>query len=374
MKYIATISLIFMLCSFGGCEKVPSAGARGPIWVTFMSSPGGLVDNQINCIHVDNQGTVWLGTNQGASGYHNGVWYHLIDSLRYIVGRISIKDTEGTSYDSVIYGAEVTSIAVAQDGSLLFGLNGGGISRYDQFPPIGTGMNYIWSRFLEPSLAGNYVYSIVTEHVGSGEVWISSANAGLTQFIPFPDSTSFGAGAWMNYTAANGDFKWSDVTAIAEDSIDNSIWIGINYYGVTTYETENNQWGLAYRLPNSLSLKVTSIAIDRSELVWVGTSNGVAVFDKSAAKWTAFYSADSNAEAFALPYVYAVTTDAGVSRWFGTDAGLIELFDSRLFLFNQTNSPLPSVHIRALSYDQKGNLWIGTTNGVAVYNPMGTSL
>ncbi len=41
-------------------------------------------------------------------------------------------------------------------------------------------------------------------------------------------------------------------------------------------------------------------------------------------------------------------------------------------LLNRVNSGLPSDTVRALTLDGKGNLWVGTANGVAEYREGGT--
>lgn len=76
-----------------------------------------------------------------------------------------------------------------------------------------------------------------------------------------------------------------------------------------------------------------------------------------------------------LPYVNinAVATNYDKVRWFGTGAGLVGLIDTARTTFSQATTPqLPSHIIIAIGYDLLGNLWIGTSHGVAVYNDLGT--
>jgi ligand-binding sensor domain-containing protein len=53
--------------------------------------------------------------------------------------------------------------------------------------------------------------------------------------------------------------------------------------------------------------------------------------------------------------------------WVVTWAEGICLFDGENWtVYNTFNSPLPSNHIRAVTQDHHGDIWIGTDNGVAV--------
>jgi len=47
------------------------------------------------------------------------------------------------------------------------------------------------------------------------------------------------------------------------------------------------------------------------------------------------------------------------------------LTDTGWVVFNETNSPIPGDNVRTLALDRYGNLWIGTVDGIAVYNETG---
>jgi ligand-binding sensor domain-containing protein len=84
-----------------------------------------------------------------------------------------------------------------------------------------------------------------------------------------------------------------------------------------------------------------------------------------------------NGITIALDGTVWISTDLGASYYrrgsWGriTDSGLVRLANTTWTKFTAENSPLPSSTVTALSYDTRGNIWIGTANGLGVYNENG---
>src|SRR5262249_40326940 len=123
-------------------------------------------------------------------------------------------------------------------------------------------------------------------------------------------------------------------------------------------------------LPLPFDSKINSIAFDLHGVVWFATQNGGASFNQNSAQWTRYDSASVGPWLRDEP-VNAVTTNHQTVRWFGTEAGLVRLSDNGWTRFTAATSPLPSDTVTALLYDYNQNVWIGTANGLAVYNEAG---
>ena len=116
------------------------------------------------------------------------------------------------------------------------------------------------------------------------------------------------------------------------------------------------------------------MAFDLNGYAWVAQSDsGIAVLKITTNEWVRHYTYGSTNHIIPQGYINAVTTNNHSIRWFGSTQGLIRLSDSTFTKFTtSTTAELPSNYITSLAYDLFGNLWIGTTKGVAVYNPDGT--
>lgn len=67
-----------------------------------------------------------------------------------------------------------------------------------------------------------------------------------------------------------------------------------------------------------------------------------------------------------------VYSDANGDVWFCTSGSGLFHYDGEIWeVFDTTNSPLPSKFVNTAKMDRFGNLWIGTQEGLAVYNPNG---
>ncbi len=131
-------------------------------------------------------------------------------------------------------------------------------------------------------------------------------------------------------------------------------------------------WVGAGNLPSSI---VNTIAIDKDNLIWVGTANGVAViatakdiFTTSAVAYTPFFQ---TRRLLLQENVTKIIVDGGNRKWIATQNGL-SLFspsaDEQLLNFTEENSPLPSSNIIDLALDQSsGEIFILTEKGLLSY-------
>ncbi|MFT4982146.1 MAG: ligand-binding sensor domain-containing protein, partial [Bacteroidia bacterium] len=117
----------------------------------------------------------------------------------------------------------------------------------------------------------------------------------------------------------------------------------------------SSNW-MHYNQANSLlpSDHVTAVLCE-GDNNWIGTDNGLAVFD--GLNWTIYTSEYSD-----LPddYVRDIHKDNYGNIWVATDGGLLKIADDGMESFTLTNSNIPSANIRSVNTDSEGNVWIGT--------------
>ncbi|PLK42393.1 T9SS type A sorting domain-containing protein [Emticicia sp. TH156] len=129
----------------------------------------------------------------------------------------------------------------------------------------------------------------------------------------------------------------------------------------------------AGNLPNS---KVNTLAIDRDGVVWIGTNDGIAavitardVFSRPVDAYTPFNSAGRRI--LLQETINKIVVDGGNRKWIGTNNGL-SLFnpsvDELIQHFTEENSPLPAKEITGLSIDTKtGEVFVLTAKGLLSY-------
>lgn len=203
-------------------------------------------------------------------------------------------------------------------------------------------------------------------------VWVANYNATKPLHLLKRD------GLWESYSFPFAAAKFP--IKLIQDNEDN-LWMLISPKdggGIVVFNKQlnksvylNDQGGQG-GLP---SKGVNSIAIDRSGRVWVGTDQGIVYFSNPSA----IFSGAVNAERpiydsrFLLrdEKITALAIDGGDRKWIGTENG-VWLFDAlgeKLFYYFTTdNSPLLSNHIQCIGINPRsGEVFFGTDKGLVSF-------
>ncbi|MBN1810901.1 MAG: hypothetical protein JXA14_03610 [Anaerolineae bacterium] len=323
-------------------EGTPSGGAPSGAWTTYTTEDG-LAHRWLTSVAVAPDGAVCFGTDGGGvSCVDDGVWttYAATDDLA---------------------DDEIWAIAVAPDGALWFGTDGYGVSRLD-----GEG----WKTYaVEDGLAGLTVYDIAV--AADGALWFATGGGGVSRFD---------GERWRTYTSADGlahDIVW----AIAVTP-DDALWFGTEG-GISRYDDEG--WR-TYTMEDGLGQDfVTSLAAAPDGTLWAGTwGGGVSHFDGRGAPngaWTTY--ADSSG--LTQVYVLAVAVDADGMVWVGarmpiepkgSASGGIFRFDGQewtsysadIWAARGLNDDVVGDWVYDILVAPGGTLWFGTDGGVLQFD------
>ena len=256
----------------------------------------------------------------------------------------------------------VLSMAADSLGNMWFGTKSG-LSKFD---------GEVWTNYnkLNSSLPSEIIYSIAIDK--SGNKWLGT-NGGVVKFNDVE---------CIVYNRSNSGLSCDTVLAIALDSLDNK-WIGIapkwdrndGYIDGGLVKFNDTIW-TRYTSSNSLlpSDYITSIAIEDSGIIWIGTCDGIAKLNGS--NWTVFNAKNSN---FPIDSISSIVIDQYNNKWIGFSktlygtgycyggAGFAKFDNQKWTFFHEDNSALPSNNIYSIAVDKFGNKWIGTTNGLVKY-------
>ena len=225
----------------------------------------------------------------------------------------------------------------------------------------------VWTNFtsqVPATVSGIAAYR--TDPTGYGEVWVSSS-AGLDRY----KQTGPDEGTWTTFLPTDvANAPTNFMTSAYLNPINDHLWFGAAIGGaVEAYYDINLLWG---KYESSVEqYQVNSVAVDLSNNVWFGKEVGASRLNLTTNQWTYFTSDSTNGQ-FPGGAVKAIITDYHTTRWFGMDSGLVLLDDTTYTRFTQDNSGLPNNRVSSLALDLRGNLWIGTQFGLAVYRKGGT--
>jgi len=371
-------------------EHVAVVGNQGAIWVSsgfgisvltggktqfFDSSNSPLVTNAINAMAVDATGTVWLGgqgTVYRVSGDNWSDWgvYSQLSVLasRFPAGTIHglAVAADGTLWIGASNGeichfdpvevqcrqffasagsdasgmapGSLSRLALDPVGNVYYATDGGGISQYD---------GAVWRTFTLPDerLAGNRVYDLA--QAADGSIWV--AGDGGVQQINQDDAATL-----QLFTSENSGLAVT-ASGVLQPIGEGRIWfgaLGANYFNGANWSVYTAADGLAGRL-------VQAMTVDNQQRVWLGTNNGISVWNGNSFFTLTRENGLPSADVTAL-----LSDEAQV--WIGTrDQGLLRFANNELQLLDADKLGLPSNTITTLAKETDGILWVGTNRGLA---------
>lgn len=153
----------------------------------------------------------------------------------------------------------------------------------------------------------------------------------------------------------------------------NRIWLGTQR-GLNLYLPESNSFRKFLSEPeNEFSLShnnIQDIKEDDLGRIWVATQSGLNLYQEGNL-FKRFYPRDEKNNSIGLITRFVI--NANNHFWLGTEKNGLFYFEpenltSKHYFKQPMISSLPSNSISALLLDKEGKLWIGTSNGVAIYD------
>ncbi len=166
---------------------------------------------------------------------------------------------------------------------------------------------------------------------------------------------------WTHHTASAGDLSSDRVHALALDA-QGRVWVGTRD-GLTIFQGDQRTFLKAADsgLPHD---HITALQLDASGHMWVGTPAGVTVVEDGT--WVTH-----TPTAMGLPRSPVLALAAGPDgrMWVGTRTGAATYDGSAWRALSPPEAGLTSQTVLALTVDRRGRVWMGTDRGLAVLHP-----
>ena len=356
----------------------------GQKW-TDLTTEAGLADKEGRGILQDREGNIWIGTTGGVSRFDGRT------PAKNVPGQAPDQSqgqawTHFTTKDGLAHNLFVWSILQDREGSLWFGTQGGGVSRYD---------GRTWNTFTTASgLATNYVMGLHQDT--KGDIWVGSYDLFGSSS---PHVSKYDGKTWTTFYIP-GSPEFNQVWSILQDRADQT-WLATGF-GLHRYD--GSRWTAYTTEDGLLGNETGSIAQDREGHYWIGTSKGLSQYDdrtwttytekdglaqnnvksmlrdqqglfwfsyreRSVSKfdgrnWTTFTQEDGLVPNF----TNSIVQDRRGHLWFGTEGGGVTRYDGQTWTTFTTEDGLPSNDVICILEDREGNLWFGTRGGATRYD------
>jgi len=307
-----------------------------------LSARGVLCDNfQVLTKHND---LLLIGTN-------NGVYM------------MNLKDESIVPFRTELLGKNIMDICAARKG-IWIATEGHGLYFITDDGKI---KNYRHDKNDEKSISSDFVRTLAYDD--QQRLWVGSF-VGLNIF----DETDNSFNRYYSNEVEKKSINQNSVRSLYLDN-QGAMWLGSFYGGLNYYHPLQNQFERIHHIPyiNSLSDNVVSCIVENnpSEL-WIGTNdNGLNLYNQNTKKFT-YYTANANSSnAILSNNIKAVLVD-GNFVYIGSHGGGLARLDKKtnnIRNFTVKNSGIGSDNVYSFSKDSHGNIWIGTLNGLIIYDP-----
>ena len=256
-----------------------------------------------------------------------------------------------TKNNSGLPSLDIRAVGVDVNGDKWIGTYGGGVVHFD-------GANWtVYNTANNSGLLSDLITCITFE--GNGRPVVGSDGGGFA---------IWDGAIWNHFDTQNSALPNDRVTALAFNNGSAALWAGTPS-GVFESNPAAPGAGTVHTTNENLpSNDITSVAIDTSGNVWVGTGGGAA--ENAGGTWISYTTAFGN-----IPNdrIQCLTVDHNNVVWAGTmTGGLLEYVGSGTWNeYREDNSGIPNNWVLSVLTDTTGARWVGTTEGLAKFDQSG---
>lgn len=315
-----------------------------------VEDPASLSFDSVYSIYETSNHILWIGTFTGGLNY------------------IDLKPPRFEHYTHDPYQQnplshnKVLSFEETGNDDIWIGTDGGGLNRFD--PESATFETYRHDSQNPNSIPGNVILDIKKDE--EGHVWLGSYNGGLSR-------VDFDQNEFRHYRHKPGDpNSLNSSNAFRIHFEEEEVWVGTHGGGLNVLNRQTGKFRhYHYEENNPGSLQnnfINCIYRDSEGALWFAThGDGIARFNRENETFTHYSKASGDLSSIAA---FAIHEDQRGRFWVGTENGL-NLFDrqSETYKVYNESDGLANQYIKGILEDDNGNLWLSTNNGISKFNP-----
>ncbi|MDB5119915.1 MAG: response regulator [Sphingobacteriales bacterium] len=309
-------------------------------------NPGSLSQRTISALFQDKQENLWVGTHRGGLNL-------------YTPGAEKFKlYQQETNTNSLIYN-DVRAFCEDRYGMIWIATDGGGLDMFDR--KANRFVHHRFDPFNAQSVGANAVLDV--EEDKQGNLWVGTWGGGLNLYNR--ESKTFTR--FLTDTRDKNAISSNHIQKTFEDSFGN-LWIATYYGGLNLLDRKTKQFRRIIEATDKKTrLKgnnIVSINEDAQRNIWLGTDDGgLNCYDPIKKRFTHYFDKEDK-----TPDLRVIFSDSKGRLWVG-QTGLY-LFDKKAdkFVLFTDKAGLSNEFIKGILEDERGILWISTSNGLTELN------
>jgi ligand-binding sensor domain-containing protein len=375
----------------------------GYTFTIFRNTPSDsttLVNNTVTALYEDHTGTLWVGTQNGLSAYNRSK-----GAFTTFVNAPSTTSNSTSSFTS-ISNNNIRALAEDADGNLWIGTKRG-LNRLDaarkQFTVFKADKKKTDAQGRGKGPTDNEIVALHISPAKPHILWIGARSGGVNaldfrtmKFAAYPLEDSESEDAQVN---SNG------IAAMTADARGN-LWIGTRTEGVFLFNATSHEFtpfanqdapigdsratvtgdplrgSLLSPLassPANRTSAIHSLKVDADDNLWIGTRTGLWMLDNTRKNWMLHTNNTTDPNSLSDNDVNVIFQDRTGVLWFGTQNGGLSKFapqSARFQVFKHNPLVWSGLHngvVTALAENarKRGEIWVGTQNGLHTLLPNG---
>ncbi len=314
----------------------------------------GLSNNNVVSTDQDKEGFIWICTKDGLNRFDGNtfkVFKHSNNDRNSISSNV-LNCVYADKYDDIIW------IATEKNG----------LDAYNYKTNVFTHYTHDYRGLNPNTLMADGITHITSDNAGN--LWLATYQAGIDYF----DKKT---GNFTHYNQSNVQGLGSDYNWYVLYDSDETLYIGHVTAGFSILNPATRTAVNFRHDPNNPSSlpdnTVTSIFKDSQNNVWIGTRNGLTLYDTETSRMINFKNDPENPNSLSNSFIQCITETEDSLLWIGTEGGGVNILDIkglsskpdpktvhfRRILIGDTPDGLSSGSTQSIFIDSFSNIWIG---------------
>lgn len=319
-------------------------GYKFKTYIFDQKQPKSLSNNRVNILFKDVDKNLWIGTANGVNLYNRNDDNFTAIDVREVKG--------GRNY--------ISSIVQDRQKNLWIGTFGGlkKLNRKTQkLEDLNTDKN-------DPEFKNSAIFSLFVDR--NNQIW-AGTKTGLRKFDPATGKTV----PLPAVFATLNEMPRSRILVIRQD-FDGNLWFGTEVSGVFSYNPQANavQQYLSSGDPNSISSDwIKDILVYDRNNIWFATRNGLSTLNLQTNKFANYRHDPLNDNSLNDDAIWSLMKDKNACVWIGTFSGVINFYYAGNSNFQNIGERIGNklglnhILVNGVVEDHDGSLWVGTSGG-----------
>jgi len=302
------------------------------------NDPNSIINNSIWCVHRDRQGRIWIGS------YAKGLCVLDVNEEKFAVLDIPMKND---LVNAVLKDSKGRFWIGTEDGILLFDKNALHHFRHDPRN--------------KNSLSSDAINCLFED--SKHQIWTGHWNGGICRF----DEVKKNFVRYVADPTRPGSLLNANVFSIAESPKTGELLVG-TFGGL--HILHDQKAGIFENIndyPHEGDQLLLTVTPDHKGNIWIGSYSGLGLLNESNHTIKRFHITSDTTET--NDRVNCIYEDKKKRLWIGSFGGLHQMIDDNTFVTYTTKDGLPVNLIQGILEDSRGNLWLGTSHGLTMFNP-----